>query len=496
MRTDRCYATSAAPAVALGIALGVGLTLGAAAPAAGQSCLGPNPAFGSNSLLLGSLRPTDVGQVPDLRDSTNYTGQSRPDWRYPLFTGLDVEGGYMFVSYSTGVQIWSITGAFQANPQRVAERDGWRGEFLSWAPGNTETREWLFDVDVPDGNSNLMAAAGIAPAGVSIWKTTNKTNPSALYQDRGLTAYQIYTARLGGRDYAFAAVEQSTANGLQVYDMTAALGFPGGCSESTSSGQINCPGVYLGRLGTAGSVSYVDGVEISGGRHFVAFSSGSPAVGSKGVEIWEVTDIDNPRNIKPSGGRYLDTEGLYGVALWSHGANAYMALHTLDGGRIYDVGQCLTGSCGSLNGNQVWSRAWSVSSARRFVTDSKSGEVPFLYFGSENMCSAGLQREWLFNVSTPSAPDEEGAGLVINWPNPGGTPNPYPIDYWSWYYSKSPTGFSLVMPRMGKFNGGYFYRAAWTLLDVHQLNVLPPDDMLFEDGFESGDLGAWSASEG
>jgi hypothetical protein len=125
-----------------------------------------------------------------------------------------------------------------------------------------------------------------------------------------------------------------------------------------------------------------------------------------------------------------------------------------------------------------------------FVTDSKSYGLPFLYFGVEDQCSPGLQREWLFDVSNPAAPVEVAVGPVVDWPNPGGSPHPYPIDYWSWYYSKSPTGFSLVMPRVGKFLENIFYRAAWTILDQPELVAAP--GQLFRDGFESGDLGAWS----
>jgi hypothetical protein len=112
------------------------------------------------------------------------------------------------------------------------------------------------------------------------------------------------------------------------------------------------------------------------------------------------------------------------------------------------------------------------------------------------MCSGGGRRERLYDVGDPAAPVELGVEAgTVDWPNPGGVPDPYPLDYWSWYYSRSPTGFSLVMPRMGRFAGPYFYRAAWTLFDVHELVVPPPDPTLFADGFESGDLGAWSAAE-
>jgi hypothetical protein len=95
-----------------------------------------------------------------------------------------------------------------------------------------------------------------------------------------------------------------------------------------------------------------------------------------------------------------------------------------------------------------------------FITFSRAGSVPFLYFGSDNRCSGGSQREWLYDVRNPAAPHDV-------------TP---PTGYWGWYYRGGLTGFNNVMPRMGKFNGSYFYRAGLAILDFHVLTAgLAPD---------------------
>ena len=43
------------------------------------------------------------------------------------------------------------------------------------------------------------------------------------------------------------------------------------------------------------------------------------------------------------------------------------------------------------------------------------------------------------------------------------------INYWAYYYRPNPTGFNLVAPRAGKFNGEYFYRAGRSIFDIHKL---------------------------
>jgi hypothetical protein len=480
------------PTLSVAACLGLALAIWAP-PAVAQSCFGTAGAYPADHSLWAELRPTDTGRLPFSRDSTDYNGTNQPDWHFPLFSSLDPEGGFLYVSYSAGFQVWDVsTAAFRRDPQLIGERDGWRGEFLAWPPGTNETREWLFDVDAPDGVGDLAVVSGLAPVGIGVWSTAVKTAPSQLYQDTGLSAYQVYAAAWGGHELAFAAVEQSTGNGLHVYDLAAARGFPAGCAENTTS-QVLCPGVHLGRLGPLQPVSYVDGSPAPGGRHLVAYSSGVPV---PGVAVWNVTNPLAPVNLRTGGGRFLDTAAVYGVAVWEHAGHAWLGVIQAAGagqtGRIFDLTPCLASGCASLAGREVWSRSFSVSATRYFLTDSKGeGGMPYLYFGNENMCSGGLQREWLYEVSNPAAPVEIGVGPVVGFPNPGGAPNPYPTDYWSWYYAKSPTGFRWVMPRTGKFAGRYFYRAAWTILDPHEL-VSSPAAVLFADGFESGDLGAWS----
>src|SRR5690242_6417627 len=109
-----------------------------------------NPAKGVDSRLWGALEPADTGQIPGARDSSNYFGQTRPDSKYPMFTSLDIEDGYVFTSYLSGFQIWDIR-SNPADPVLLSVRDGWKnGDFPRWYLDG-ENRELIYDIDVPEG---------------------------------------------------------------------------------------------------------------------------------------------------------------------------------------------------------------------------------------------------------------------------------------------------------------------------------------------------------
>jgi len=454
------------------------LVLPMTASATVSSCIDGTPAFGVPQDYWGEIQPADVGQLPDARDSTDYDGSTPgknfPTMVYnlPLFSSVDVEEGWAFVSYSYGFMIWDARGANAADPQRVSYKDGLQTGWASW-PGASELREIVWDVDAPKGDSSIAVTAARSPVGVAIWDTANKENPHSLYQDISRFTTQVWASDIGGRDYAFAASEATTGNGLLVYDMTAARQY-NQCVED-SINETNCPGVLLrgSTMAPGRGVSYVDGVKRANGKTYVAFSSG---VFPKGVEIWDVSDPNNPKSLNLSGGLFATDAYHFGVALWEQGGTVYLATHTDKGGRVYDVGSCMdNGGCTSV-GSPVWSQAWNVSAARRFVTDSESDGVPFIYFGEENKCDGGLQKEWLFDTSPlsqgkPPVDITPSTTKVVNDPETG---QPVEIDYWGWYYARSPTGFSQVMPRTGVWNGKYFYRTAWTLFDVHVRGALTP----------------------
>jgi hypothetical protein len=216
----------------------------------------------------------------------------------------------------------------------------------------------------------------------------------------------------------------------------------------------------------------------------------------RGFQIWDLGSLPGSLPATPKL-EALDTETVYGVALWKQDASYYLgaAVFARAGGvnwiegRIYDV-SCIQTSCSGL-GTPVWQEILGPqTSGVNFVTFSRSDKTPFLYFGNENRLTGGPQREWLYDVRVPSQPLEvtpDGVCTLFTCP---GFPTITPTDYWSWYYQGNPTGFANVGPRRGKFHGQQFYRAGWSIFDVHRLVSI------FADGFESGDTSAWMETLG
>src|SRR6185295_4826556 len=142
--------------------------------------------------------------------------------------------------------------------------------------------------------------------------------------------------------------------------------------------------------------------------------------------------------------------------------NYYVALRTDFGGSIYDV-SCITGSSCSI-GSPVWSMSMPGGTPELYVTYSNSAGRSFLYFGSDNVCGGSPpdpQREFLVDATVPSQAHDITPPQKI-------TVSGLQIGYWDYYYRKNPTGYNRVMPRMGKFENEYFYRATQSMLDIHK----------------------------
>jgi PKD repeat protein len=156
--------------------------------------------------------------------------------------------------------------------------------------------------------------------------------------------------------------------------------------------------------------------------------------------------------------------------MWTFGGKIYLGLRTDVDGRIYDV-SCLSSGCQSGLGNALAIRTLDSGTTNFYVTYSLSGSTPFLYFGSDDRCGGGSQREWLFDVTNPSSPRD------VSPQN----------NYWGWYYRGNPTGFNEIMPRTGKFVGNQFYRMALSLFDIHTWNSNGnPSPSLFINAPDSG----------
>ena len=420
------------------------------------------PAQPPPSTLWGDLQPEAI-----LADATRWTGSQLPNTAYPISTSVDIENGWVFQSFYGGFSIWDAR-TNPAVPTRASVIGGWERNFPSW-PSLTEFTQIVFYMDVPEGNDNLAAVSAITPVGLTIWDTTNKTAPRALYQDTGKFSYQVYAARIGNRDYAFAA-DFLADPGLHVYDMTAAKNFTTACIENHATGQGNCPNVYQTRVGNRENTKYVHGLGV-GNRHFVAKSGGS--VTGSGVKIYEVTNPTQPQLVVQDFVGFAQFGDIHGLAMWTNNGQHYLTVrHTMnsqDTAKIFNVTSCLTTGCAGLQNLEVWRspqplKPYPQSDYWLSATFSRSGTTPFIYYGNHDPCRDGeapFQTEYLYDVSNPAAPRDISPQSHI-------TDMGKPVDYWSWYYSDTVRGWSHFGPRVAKFHGAYLYRAAATIFDIHK----------------------------
>lgn len=413
----------------------------------------PGPAQPPPSGLWGDLEPGTI-----LLDATRWTGSQLPNTSYPISTSVDVENGWVFHSFYGGFSIWDAR-TNPATPTRVALIGGFEGGFPGW-PRVGEFTQVVFYIDAPEGNDNLAAIAAISPLGLTIWDTSNKTSPRELYQDASKFMYQVYAAHIGGRDYAFGG-DFIGDPGVHAYDMTAAKSF-NACSEN---GTVNCPGVYLGRIGgRRDPVKYVSGLAV-GNRHFLV-ASGGDSTGT-GISIWDVTNPAQATLVVQDFRGFSQYGATHGVAMWSQDGHHYLAARQKGDAKIFDVTSCLTTGCSGLQNLQIWSKSikpYPESLYWLSTTFSRSGNTPFIYFGNHDTCRQGeapFQTEYLFNVSNPASPQDVT-------PQNHAVDQGESVDYWSWYYSDTTRGWAHFGPRVAKFNGPYLYRAGATIFDVHQ----------------------------
>lgn len=428
------------------------------------------PAFGVPSQLWGELAPTDTGRLALTRDNT-YFDQTGDFETNPYTMALDIEQGWIFVARNRRFEIWDAR-SVPGLPVRTTYLS-FRSSGLTWTPDSHAF--FLFnDVDVPPGDINIAAIAGAYGIGLAVFNIATKTEPPLLrYQDHGdgRLAEQVYAASFGGRNYAFVAASGSPIGGVYAYDLTAAAALSTACVEAQPGNTSSCPGVFLRQIGTRTRATYIDGA----GTYVVVSSGLSPM----GLEIWNMANPLNPQRVMNA----LTSERVYGVALWQQGGSYFLAANVSGQGRIYDV-SCITG--GLCSPSLVATRTVEGVGQKLPVTFSRSGDTPFVYFGTSNECLSGNQREWLFDVSNPSSPrDVMPPGTKVI----GGAP----VSYWGWYYwDNGVHGFNRTSPRMGKFFGNHFYRAAYSIFDIHRWQQAVDPGAIFADGFESGDLSAWS----
>lgn len=480
----------------------------AARSAEAQSCpWSPDltPATPPPTALWGEVQPAyttlpsgTTGSFPS-RDTTWYEGNGNYGLGNPYWETIDIEGNYLFAATNVSVQVWNI-GSNPTEPTRLANTS-----IASLAPVlQTNPHDYFIthDIDAAPGDPTLLGVTGEASMGMLVVNATAPSSLRAYYQDHGQGAppkdgWDVYVTEINGNVYGFTGTVGGT-NGIWAYDMTKAkqLGATTPCVEETPN-DINCPGVFLGRMST-GRTQYLGGTSASG-KHFLVAAGGD--FSNKGFKIW---DIGNPSNpvLKLTG---LTNDTVNGVAMWSQGGKVFLALANrktgvgTGRGQFYDV-TCVLTSCGSL-GNPIYDfpldghTSAGVFSMVTFSRTNGSTGTPYVHFGRRNNGNINvLQSEWLFDVTGLSAtnpPHEMTGGDPLN--GNAGQPtivlDGKTIGYWGWYSMCNPSGSNYFRPNMSIARGNYLYRAGNSILDIHELDGTPPTPTITVSGPTTGYTG-------
>ena len=325
------------------------------------------------------------------------------------------------------------------------------------AGANGHTPLVLTSVRAAPDDSSLVALGGEINAGLSIVRATNKTKPSLVYQDELRDVRRIYTTRINGTPYVFAAGDLKGV-GARVYDMAAASGLNQTCYTNIPSSNP-CPGVHVGAVGSG---DFEQATGIDGAGSFVAIST--TTVGAPGGYL--IYNVSNPASpvLVASG---LTGQKLYAIAMWQEGGGYYIAVRTQNAGAIYNVSCIANGACTPAQ-SPIWSSAMAGSTIPS-VTFSRSNGKPILYWARALFCGGSTSnRELLQDVSNPGNPQSLASQ-----------------SYFDHYYWDTSTGFNFFAPMEGRFSGDHFYRAGYSLLDVHVWS---------DDGPEVATIGSVSAT--
>jgi PKD repeat protein len=429
------------------------------------------PATPAPSTLWDQLQPADAGQLPRERDTTNFNEFRELYFSRNWFYGVDIENGWILMGLAHGIGIWDAR-TNPASPAYVTAKLYPPGVPFPYIPGGESSKIVFGGIAAPPGVDTVAAVAGYNGAGLLVFNLQDKTMPKPVYQSTDKTGDSVYAATIGGTNYAFMA--SSTPASVFVFNLDKAATLNGCLENAITPAAATCPGVLVASISTSETPYFVGGA-----GNFLVVSHSS----SGGFEIYDVSNPTNPQLKLSALLGFNSGRSVQGVAMWQQANKYYLGARLGPQGNlpkqtaIYDVSCIATSSCSGL-GAPLSAGAYDSQSGSEYLTFSRgTGGKPFLYLGGDVSCGGedGQQREWLLDVSNPSAPVDVSpqktipgsatyAGVTVNTT----------VNYWSWYYRGSPTGFNLVTPRAGKFNGDYFYRAGRSLFDIHKLATASP----------------------
>src|SRR5262249_44257808 len=124
---------------------------------------------------------------------------------------------------------------------------------------------------------------------------------------------------------------------------------------------------------------------------------------------------------------------------------------------IYDV-SCIVGTGPCSLGAPLSTRSAQAHGNALYLTYQLAGSTPYLYAAAPQPCvEVGTfpiaQREWLYDVSNPASPHDMTPATTESvsalYYDSSGNPvqQAKTVNYWSYYYRETPTGFNQMAPR-------------------------------------------------
>ena len=441
---------------------------------AGGESLWPTDLTGAVTFRPVSNSSNNPYPIPAQRDSTSYITQTIPgnNSGHELFmdvASIDGNDDWLFVAYNAGIQVWDLRDD-AANPDRTTYRDGWQGHFEEFPePGEVDT--YIDGLDVlQTGGDIFLGVVGRSGHGFSFWEFNSPATLTQHCQVSDISARQVELIEHNGRAYAFVAVN----NGTYVYDLDSSLS--GTCA-------------FEGTVGATSDGNYVSVLQ-KDGDVFVAAADGSLLPSDPlGVKIWEVDPEDPGSARELFSGFNTNSRGVTMFEIPGAVDRYFLGvIETSTQLKFYDIEACLEvvgpGTCGSLGSPLATVGVDNIGKSYEFIDISTSADGrTWGYYGF--MTTPGLfgtNFEYLLDLTplgSTTLEDVETLGQITldeitddgdtyNNENPPCT-NTAAVDYWGDYYPKNQHGLNFFIPRHAIFIDNKLYRAAYSILDVHEI---------------------------
>ncbi len=375
-------------------------------------------------------------------DNSDFDVDNNLSFGQSFFHDLDVAGNFLFAAAGRNFEIYNVSTAPNL-PNLPTSRVTARTTLPFW--GNADGGGSFF-VNYIRAATDDLVAIGVDEQGFSIWNTTNKASPRVYYQDKGVVARQLHIVQDGSTYWAFVA-HSGSGGGLIRYNLSAATSLSNCLDDSPV--QTSCGSVYQGEVGTFSGIT-----ALAGTGDFVAIIP--PGVTASRLTLYNMSNPLNPVVRINAGTLGTFPDIATDIAMWQSAGKLYLAAQFPATTKIYDLSCALTSSCSLPAPVRTLTTPDPTGGNETTISASSTGSRDFLYIGNSRRSGCAAQREYLFDVTTPSAAFDISPSVNVE-------------GYWGWYYMDCDTGFNNIKPWRGYFHGDTFYRAAHSGLDAHKL---------------------------